>query len=183
MKTALEVAKSYLGQKEIKGNKGFEDKEFEKRMSAVGFKSGFAWCSLFAELCYISAFVDKKDELTKLFSAGAVKTMSNFKKSKNWTFTEKPQAGALVFFQTIRDGKKHWTGHVGIVEKVNKDSFTCIEGNTNGNGGREGIEVARRIRKYNFNNRNGLVLQGFVIPAAEPKKTKKATTKTVKNEK
>ena len=41
MKTVIEVAKSYIGQKEIKGNKGFEDKVFEKRMKAVGFQSGW----------------------------------------------------------------------------------------------------------------------------------------------
>lgn len=178
MKTVLEIAKSYIGQKEIKGNKGFEDAEFENRMKAVGFKSGYAWCSLFAELVYISAFVDKRKELTALFSAGAVKTMKNFNRSKNWTLTEKAIPGALVCFQTFRNGKPHWTGHIGIVEKANKDNFISIEGNTNGSGGREGIEVARKTRKYNFNNKNGLVLMGFIVPKEETKKAKKSTKKS-----
>ena len=163
MKTLIEIAKSYIGQKEIKGNKGFEDKEFEKRMKAVGFQSGWAWCCLFAELCYISAFVDKKEELTKLFSASVTKTANNFKRSENWTFSMKPTPGSLAVFNIVRNGRKQWSGHIGIVEKVKKDgSFLCIEGNANSSGGREGIEVARRLRKDNSKNLNGLVLQGFI---------------------
>jgi len=166
MKTVIEIAKSYLGQKEIKGNKGFEDKEFEKRMKAVGFVSGWAWCCLFAELCYVSAFVDKKEELTKLFSASVSKTQNNFINSKNWDFVRTPTPGSLAIFRSVRNGRLRWTGHIGIVEKFNKkdNTFNCIEGNTNGSGGREGIEVARKVRRLVFDRPNGLVLQGFIIP-------------------
>jgi len=166
MKTIIEIAKSYIGQKEIKGNKGFEDKEFEKRMKAVGFQSGWAWCCLFAELCYVSAMVDKKEELTKLFSASVARTQNNFIGSKNWKFTRTPAPGALAVFRSVRNGRLNWTGHIGIVEKVNKSkgTFNCIEGNTNTNGGREGIEVARRVRRLEFDRKNGLVLQGFIVP-------------------
>lgn len=177
MKTVVEIAKSYIGEKEIKGNAGFENEEFEKRMEAVGFRTGFAWCALFAELVYVSAFVDKKEELTKLFSAGAVKTMNNFKRAKGWKLARTAKPGALACFQTYRKGVPQWTGHIGIVEKVGKDSFTCIEGNTNANGGREGIEVARRIRRYNFDGANGLILRGFIVPDEEAKPKKKKKTK------
>jgi hypothetical protein len=52
------------------------------------------------------------------------------------------------------------------VEKVDNknNTFQCIEGNTNANGGREGIEVANRKRKINLGGLNGLVLQGFIVP-------------------
>ena len=176
MKTVVEIAKSYIGQKEIKGNQGFEDKNFEAKMKAVGFVNGYAWCCLFAELCWISSFVSKNKELTKLFSASVVKTLGNFNASPKYKLQRKAVPGALAVFQTIRNGKKHWTGHIGIVEKTGGDHFICIEGNTNGSGGREGIEVARRIRKYNFDNNNGLVLQGFIVPE-EKKKNKKEEQK------
>jgi len=166
MKTIVEIAKSYIGQKEIKGNQGFEDKEFEKRMQAVGFVKGWAWCCLFAELCYVSAMVDKKEELTKLFSASVARTQNNFDGSKNWKLVSTPVPGALAVFRTYRNNKRQWQGHIGIVEKVNKrdKTFTCIEGNTNANGGREGIEVARRVRRDNSKSTRGLVLQGFIVP-------------------
>lgn len=172
LKTVVKIAQSYIGQKEIKGNQGFEDKEFEKRMEEVGFKKGYAWCCLFAELCFVSAMVDKKEELTKLFSASVVTTLRNFSGSKNWSIVKTPSPGALAVFQTVRNGRKHWTGHIGIVEKIDKKNktFTCIEGNTNGSGGREGIEVARRVRKIEFDRLNGLVLQGFIVPKKETSK-------------
>lgn len=169
MKQVIAIALSYVGQKEIKGNKGFEDKEFEKRMKAVGFQSGWAWCCLFAELCFVSAFVDKKEELTELFSASVTATARNFNASKNWNMTDKPSPGALAIFRVVRNGRKAWQGHIGIVEKVAKDkkTFTCIEGNANSSGGREGIEVAIRKRKLEFDKPNGLVLQGFIVPVKE----------------
>ena len=40
-----------------------------------------------------------------------------------------------------------WT-HIGIVTKAEEDVFMAIEGNTNEQGSREGIEVARKIRGY-----------------------------------
>lgn len=171
MKTVIEVAKSYIGQKEIKGNKGFEDKEFQKRMEAVGFQSGWAWCCLFAELCYVSALIDKKDELTKLFSASVAKTQNNFIASPNWEMVSKPVPGSLAIFRSVRNGRLRWTGHIGIVEKVNKKdgTFQCIEGNTNANGGREGIEVANRKRRDNSKALNGLLLQGFIVPKKQNK--------------
>ncbi len=172
MKQVIAIALSYVGQQEIKGNKGFTDKEFEKRMKAVGFQSGWAWCCLFAELCYISAFVDKKEELTKLFSASVTKTARNFVASKNWEMVDKPTPGALAIFRVVRSERPQWQGHIGIVEKVNKDkTFQCIEGNANSSGGREGIEVANRKRRLVFDLPNGLVLQGFIVPV----KTKKTT--------
>jgi len=39
-----------------------------------------------------------------------------------------------------------------------------MEGNTNSEGKREGIEVAEKVRTLNFKTDNGLRLLGFVKP-------------------
>jgi hypothetical protein len=48
---------------------------------------------------------------------------------------------------------------------VSSSGFMSIEGNTNSNGGREGIEVAEKARDYNFYDKNGLCLKGFITLA------------------
>ena len=52
----VEIAMNYLGQEEVSGNMGFEDDEFEKKMKAVGWEKGQAWCAYFAELVWKEAY-------------------------------------------------------------------------------------------------------------------------------
>ena len=53
-----------------------------------------------------------------------------------------PQSGDIMFVMRTPDDAIH----VGIVESVDNDIITTIEGNTNDTGAREGYEVARRVR-------------------------------------
>lgn len=165
----VDEAKAKLGFKEIKGNQGFENKDFEDEMIAIGFEDGNAWCSLFGEYIWKKAYqqydATYNDELDSLFSKVAVTTYYNFRRAK-WDVNKKPIEGALVIWQKHKDGKKHWTGHLGIVTKVNDDfSFETAEGNSNSSGGREGIEVAKQVRKLDYSgHKNGLNLLGFVYP-------------------
>lgn len=162
MNRVAETALKYIGQMEKPGNSGFVQIEFEKKMEEVGFSKGHAWCSYFAELVFKEAFPEKKAELDRLFSASAVKTYSNFKNA-GYLMNELPAPGNLVVWQTQKDGKPHWTGHVGIVVSViDKDTFESVEGNTNDGGGREGYIVAKRKRKVLKNVENGLEILGFI---------------------
>lgn len=167
----VSIAQSYLGQEEIRGNKGFKQEDFELKMKAMGWQMDQAWCAYFAELVWKEAYQQWDatlfSRLDKLFSAGAVATYNNFKKAKDFMCNQVPKPGALVVWQSYVSGAPHWSGHVGIVEtaSVNKGIFTAIEGNTNDNGEREGFEVARKNRTINFiKKQNGLVLLGFVHP-------------------
>lgn len=54
----------------------------------------------------------------------------------------KVKPGYLFF---IRKAKNDWK-HIGIVESIQGDAMTTIEGNTNDQGGAEGFEVCRRTR-------------------------------------
>ncbi len=161
----VEVANSYLGQQEISGNKGFKNASFQKKMQDCGWQMGSAWCAYFSELVWKEAFGKSHplySNLDRLFSPSAVGTYSNFKGSFNFKAGNTPKIGALAVWR-LGNG---WQGHIGIVtEIVDKHTFKSVEGNTNAAGGREGIEVAKKIRATNMPFRaKGLNLIGFIYP-------------------
>ncbi len=173
----IKTAESFIGQTEISGNKGWNDKKFQKLMERCGWETGQAWCAYAGELVYkLAANPDPekwKDDpfvilLNKLFSAGAVKTLENFIKDQSglFEFTKNPkQAGDLVIYKTYTNGKPSWTGHLAILKQINNLNLKTYEGNTNKSGGREGIEFAemKRYVDYNIPNKGTkLVLQGFI---------------------
>ncbi len=159
----VQIAGSYVGQQEISGNKGFKNPAFQKKMQDCGWQINNAWCSFFAELVWKEAYGKSNplyNTLDRLFSPSAVATFGNFKgHPTNFKTGDKPKVGALVVW---RYGNG-WQGHIGIVESIDKNTFVSIEGNTNKDGGREGIEVARKHRSLGMPFRKqGLNLIGFV---------------------
>jgi len=162
-----EVAAKYIGKTEKPGNSGFNDAEFEKKMITVGWLKGQAWCAYFCELVWKEVYSAIKPgfiaDLNKLFAAGALQTLNNFK-AAGYPVSKEPVPGALAIYQH----GKGWQGHACIVEKVsaNKKDFGTIEGNTNDAGGREGYIVARKTRYalFDTNYASGLNLIGFIHP-------------------
>ena len=169
--TIVATALKYIGEEETAGNSGFKNKEFEREMKAVGFMSGMAWCSLFAELVWVTSarklgMTVIADSMSRLFSTSAVATWQNFNEGHP-QFTievDHPSPSDLVIFQKYKNGEKHWTGHMGIVVDVNGEKYTSVEGNTTRNPEeREGVAVAKKNRTIDFNTKlNGLNLLGFV---------------------
>ncbi len=159
MNNIIEVATHYIGEKEIPGNMGFTDHDFEKKMFDVGFQKTYAWCALFMELCVKEGIPDFYSKNEKLFNASATTTFKNFDIAGKTN--QMPQPGMGVIW---RHGNG-WQGHAGIVVSVNpaNGTFEAIEGNTNSAGGREGIEVSRKTRKLKTPfSANGLNLVGFL---------------------
>jgi len=169
----VQTAKSYIGMKEVGKNAGFENAIFEEKMKGVGFDSGEAWCSLFAELVVCEAY-GKLDstyiyKLQKIFSENAYKTYTNFKNAKGFKVSNKPEPGNIVFWQSYKNNEpvkngSWFTGHVGIVTGVHQLYFDTVEGNTNAAGSREGQGVYEKKREYDFYKNTGLRLLGFVKP-------------------
>lgn len=160
------IARSYIGEKEISGNKGFENSHFESLMQKMGWKKFQAWCVYFGESVWKEGYEGNEHiikDLDNLFSASAVQTWKNFYNSKRWESSQDPVKGALAIWQRYKDGKKTWMGHLGIVEDYFSVFLTTIDGNTSG-GLREGDRVDSVTRKYNRNLENGLNLLGFVRP-------------------
>jgi hypothetical protein len=169
-KIIVSEASKKEGFKEIKGNQGFPDEDFNQEMINIGFEKGDAWCSLFAEYVWKKAYQNFDatflDTLDELFSKSAVKTFYNFKKA-GWKIRLNPQPGDLVVWQKHKGGKKHWSGHIGVVINGLDDYlfYETLEGNSNSTGSREGIEVAKQDRLFNFTKKdNGLNLLGFIAP-------------------
>ena len=162
----VSTAKSFSGQEEIRGNLGFVEEEFQELMEAVGWEKGQAWCAYFAELIWKLSFVTNQrtvGELNLLFSAGAVATWNNFRRSE-WITSESPRVGSIIIWQSYKNNTPHWSGHVGIVEKIEETVIHTIEGNTNPMGGREGYTVSSKVRTLNFKVKNGLRVKGFIYP-------------------
>lgn len=160
----VQIATGYIGQREVSGNRGWRDKAFEAKMKATGWQSGHAWCAYFTELVWTEAYkgTDHAKRFVSLFSPSATATFSNFSGSQFYKTGTRPQPGALAVW---RYGTG-WKGHIGVVDAiVDSQTFTCIEGNTNAAGGREGVAVARKRRKVALGGRGpGLNLIGFVYP-------------------
>jgi len=156
----VDVAKGYIGQREKNANTGFIDPDFQEEMKKIGWYTGASWCAYFTKLVW-----SKGNQLAKYMSGGAVTTYKALDLSKEYKITATPERGALVVWRMYKDGLKLNNGHTGIVIGLNGDgTFTTIEGNTNNMGGREGVEVAEKIRKYEWTKKNGLRLLGFVNP-------------------
>lgn len=163
-----DIALSFIGEQEIRGNKGFKNDRFEKLMEDVGWQMGQSWCAYFCEMVWKLAYEEINPEqiplLDDLFSAGAVATYNNFNDSDLFLVNKTPAEGAVVIWQNYKDLKPTWMGHAGIVINYSGKNISTVEGNTNASGGREGIEVALKIRSLSFVKKNGLVLKGFIHP-------------------
>lgn len=162
MNKISQIAVSYNGQREISGNKGFQDKEFDKKMRSIGFYTGAPWCGFFAILVWKEAGED-----FGLLSSSSKVLIEKATKAGNWHAD--PVQGAVVVWATFKNGVRQSTGHIGIVTEVNANGidYTTEEGNTTDKGGREGVQVATRYRhltKDKWEVTNGLRLMGFIHP-------------------
>lgn len=147
----IKTALSFWGETELPENSGFVNKTFESYMRMMGWSKGQPWCMYFVKLV-IAESGFKVDGI----SGSVVKTWQSLKG------TQIPSKGSMVFWQYYKDGKPLWTGHAGIVIRAYADKIVTIEGNTNDDGSRDGVEVSIHVRKLDFTNNNGLRLLGFV---------------------
>lgn len=102
-----------------------------------GKKNGFAWCDMFVDWCFLTAF-GYEDALRLLCqperSAGAGCTYSlGYYRKKGQFYTSDPKPGDQIFFGSSVSN----SSHTGIVEKVDGSKVYTIEGNTSD-------QVARR---------------------------------------
>ena len=157
------AAKSYLGQEEITPNLGFKDYSFNAKMNAVGFYKGASWCGFFVMLVMHEVYSDDPEAwayLHKYLSASTHTMWLNFKASKEIVTGQVPKIGAVVIWQ---EGNGT-SGHTGIVTAVDADGkhFVSVEGNTDGNGGRNGYRVWNNLHLIGQpHSEKGLNLLGF----------------------
>jgi len=162
---AIGFAQTTVGLKEIRGNQGFKNAWFEKKMTERGFEPGNAWCALYLEFVFYETYQGTKyeDDINRLFSKSAVQTWYNFHRNGPFQSDQAARPGDMVFWRKYNHGVGSWQGHCGIVVEVSLSGFKSIEGNGNSTGGREGIEVVEKERDFGIPE-TGLRILGFVHP-------------------
>ena len=119
----VKIAKSYLGV--VEGTKKHHDiiDYYNTKIKPLpqGYKVKYtdAWCATFASVCMQKAEVNKAP-----FECSVPRMWEKAKKNKQTT--NKPKAGYLIIYDW---GANKSLDHVGIVEKVNGNNLTVIEGN------------------------------------------------------
>ena len=138
IQTILRHAKSYLGvvQGDVR-HKEIIDAYNKVNPIPVGYPMKYAddWCAAFVtvvgDLSGASALIGRE--------CGVQRFVQIFKKKGIWLGVVRPQPGDIIVFDWKKDG---WTDHIGIVEIINGNTITTIEGNTQ-------KRVARRTYLYN----------------------------------
>lgn len=142
----IEVAIGELGYKEKKSNSQLDDKtanagsgnytkyarDFDQKYPNWynGKKNGFAWCDMFVDWCFLTAYGYTKAlqllcQPEKSTGAGCTYSLK-FYKNKGQYHASNPKPGDQIFFgNSIND-----VTHTGIVEKVSGSTVYTIEGNT-----------------------------------------------------
>lgn len=149
----VETAKAWLGKNEYDGSfKEIIDLYNAYRPLPVGYKVQYtdAWCATFASAVFIKAGLAS----IGFPECGCERMINLYKSAGRWMETDSyvPNMGDLVMYDWDDNGvgdNKGWSDHVGIVEKVNGNTITVIEGNYSNSVKRRDITVnARNIRGY-----------------------------------
>ncbi len=165
----IAVAVAQIGYKEKASNSSLDDKtanagsanytkyarDFDQKYPNWynGKKNGYAWCDMFVDWCFLTAFGYEKAlallcQPKKSCGAGCTYSLRYYK-AKGQFHTSNPQPGDQIFFGTSLDNATH----TGIVESVDNKQVHTIEGNTSN-------QVARR----NYSLTNSRIL-GYGRPA------------------
>lgn len=166
-KKVLDLARSEIGYHEKASNDQLNDptansgganwtKYAEYLDSFAGFyngpKNGFAWCDVFYDYLFVKTFGEQLGremlcQPMKSAGAGCLYSAQYYKDAGRF-HRNAPQPGDQIFF-SYSAGEY---SHTGIVEKVNGDTVTTIEGNTSDSVGR---------RTYNIGNQS---IAGYGTP-------------------
>ena len=146
----IKAARAFIGQKELSGNSGFVSKQFETRMRQVGWNTGEAWCMYLAELAVKEGAADLYAKCAASFSGHTLTTANNFKTRHPETIISKAVPGCLVIWRLKGDT----SGHAGVCTAVSGDTMTCVEGNTNNDGSREGYITLEKTSPANRDRGN-----------------------------
>lgn len=155
LKTAIEVARSQIGVKEVPlgANRG---PEVDQYLRSVDLNPGYAWCAAFIYWCFDEAAKKLEVENPLIKTAGCL---------EHWNQAGREGIRRIAAERAIADPSliqpgsifimDHGggNGHTGIVEAVNGGKLVTIEGNTDDDSRREGNGVFKRTRKINSINK------------------------------
>ncbi len=169
----VSYAESWQGVKEIPGNMGWENEEFQNLLEQAGWEKGQAWCLFFVKAIYYKVFgpIDFGTLIEENFTGSATQTFANCKENPRFQTTTKNEvAGAVAIFRLFKDGEPDWRGHGGIVIEPGAGDygshFKTVDGNTSPEDVRTGGMVAFNTWRNNYQEEvtDGLKLEGFILP-------------------
>lgn len=136
---ALDRAIGQIDQKEnpLNSNWGHPVQDY---LASVGINFPASWCMAFIYWCFDGA-ANQLGLINPMIKTGGVLPQWHGSSALH-QIKFNPQAGDIFIMDL-----GHGLGHTGIIESIDSIGLRTIEGNTNDTGGREGIEVARRLRK------------------------------------
>ena len=154
------LAKSWVGKKESDGShKAIVDIYNSHKPLARGYKVKYNdnWCA--TTITALGIGCNAVDIIPK--ECGCQKMIELFKKIGCWVESDAhvPKMGDIIFYDWDDNGvgdNKGWSDHVGIVEKVEGNTITVIEGNLKDAVGRRELKV------------DGKYIRGYGVPKYEP---------------
>ena len=148
---AVQISDSFEGIKEIGDNEGFSNKSFERMMKDVGWYKSAPWCAFSLKLIYQLAGI--KTTVTGWSPTAYNKKHIIFTDGKLYE-TIKPGDSGTLSYAKYRNNPKRFKaiGHAFIIKKtIGNSAVVTGEGNTDGNGDREGNGFYEKIRPLNAN--------------------------------
>lgn len=168
----LSIAIAEIGYLEKRTNKSLDDKfanagfnnytKYARDLDKMGVyntpKNGYAWCDMFCDWCFITAFgLEIAMQITgqpmREYGAGCTSSANYYKRIGSF-YKSNPQPGDQIFF--TNDGGKTMA-HTGLVEKVSGGRVYTIEGNTSSEAGvvANGGAVRRKSYELKYNRIGG----------------------------
>lgn len=179
-KELIKVAEAEVGYLEKETNKNLDNKtanagdenytkyarDFDTKYPDFynGRKNGYAWCDVFVDWCFVTAFgVAKAMELLgqpkKSLGAGCLYSANYYKKIGQ--FYTSPKVGDQIFFKSSSGG----VSHTGIVYNVTSTKVCTIEGNTSTASGVVSNGGAVAKKSYNLTSN---AIYGYGRPKYDP---------------
>lgn len=173
----LNLARAELGYREKASNSNLDDKtanagsanwtkyarDLDRTNWYNGGKNGYAWCDIWYDWLFYKCFGDPlgRNMLCQPIGsagAGCLYSAQYYKSAGRW-HTNSPQPGDQIFF-TYSSGEY---SHTGLVEQVNGDTVTTIEGNTSDSVGRRNYNIGNPVIA-GYGRPNWDLATGIVIP-------------------
>lgn len=160
----VQVARQFIGTKEIGNNHGFTNPYFEVLLTKLGWVRGASWCAYSAMLKWYLYYQGQDTVYARIKHVLHPHVMTMWERatqSQVVTTGQIPMVGAIACWSVgnAQEGK----GHCGVVVQVNDDgTFQSVEGNTtdknntsaeaqrNGDGEYERVRTTKSSKGWNF---------------------------------
>jgi hypothetical protein len=146
----LQEASSQIGVMEVPlgSNRGPQVDQYLRSVGLDPSTGSFAWCAAFVYFCFQQSAAQLNVANPAIKDAGVLDCWNKAGKTSVHRIAASEATHAPVLVKPgmvflLKTGAA--TGHMGLIEKIEGEIFTTIEGNTNLSGSREGIGVFRRV--------------------------------------